>query len=216
VASDIKVNGQTTGQTLYAVVENGAGQIWNTAPPGFEAPMAANIASYAVAMTEEALPGRYRGNFPTGITLAGKYNVAVYQRAGATPVTTDPFVGASDVEWTGAVDLTSTATQARVLTALPATAAAAVGGLVVAPNVANSVLVDTANIVVDGSITLAKMWRGQLAINNGSYTATWPAINTAGTATVTYNNQAGTTEIVSTLTVDSSGRPTGRTETTFN
>jgi len=106
---------------------------------------------------------------------------------------------------------------ARLQLAIPNAAAGAVGGLPVAPNVANSVLLDSANIIVDGTISLAKMWRGQLAINNGVYSATWPPVGTAGTATVTYLRQDGTTtEIVATLTVDSSGRPTARTETTFN
>jgi len=104
----------------------------------------------------------------------------------------------------------------RLQSAIPNAAAGAVGGLPVAPNVANSVLIDSGNIIVDGTVSLAKMWRGQLAIDNGVYSATWPPAGTAGTVTVTYNNQAGTTEIVASVTVDASGRPTARTDTTFN
>lgn len=114
---ELKLNGYPTGATVYAVIENAAGQIWNTSTLAFESYTTANIGAYAVPVTEQATgTGRYRGNFPVGIISAGKYNTTIYQLVGAGPAVSDTFAGSSDLEWTGATDL-SVASTAKTQTA---------------------------------------------------------------------------------------------------
>lgn len=99
MASELKVNGATTGATLYAVIENEAGQLWNGTT--FEAFNAANWATYKVALTEQAGTGRFRANFPAAILSPGVYNIQYRVQAGGSPVVGDANVATDKIEWTG-------------------------------------------------------------------------------------------------------------------
>ena len=89
----------TTGLTLYAVVINSIGQFWNTsATPAFETYNGANWTDYDIALTE-AGAGIYTANMPGA--AAGSYSYAVYERAGASPATTDTLRGTGYLEWSG-------------------------------------------------------------------------------------------------------------------
>jgi hypothetical protein len=104
MANEIKVNGYISGVTVYAVVENAAGQMWRTDTLVFEAHSDGNWNNYAIVLSENGASGRYRGNFPTGINTAGRYNVSTKQRAGGSAVVTDPNVGSADVIWSGTAE----------------------------------------------------------------------------------------------------------------
>ena len=99
---------QPTGRTVYAVIANAAGQIWNTAgTPAFEAITAANWTDYDVALVEQSsTSGIYDGDFPTGINTRGDFTFTCYRRIGASPATTDPVVGVGVVVWTGSALVT--------------------------------------------------------------------------------------------------------------
>jgi len=97
MAGEIQLPYGTSGATLYAVVRNSAGQLWNGS--AFEAYTAANWTTYAVTMTEQGASGFYVGNFP--VTVKGVYNVEARQRAGGSPAVTDPPVGGGSVQWNG-------------------------------------------------------------------------------------------------------------------
>lgn len=89
-----------SGLTLYAVILDSAGQIWNGT--AFEAINSANWATYDIALTESAA-GIYLGDLPA--LDAGIYTYNVYERAGASPATTDVQVGNGWLNWDGAAIL---------------------------------------------------------------------------------------------------------------
>lgn len=91
-----------TGVTLYAQVWNSTGSVWNGS--AFETYATANIANYAITMTEKGTAsGFWAGTFPS--TSAGTYGVVVYQRAGGSPAETDEQVADGNIEWDGSAVL---------------------------------------------------------------------------------------------------------------
>lgn len=116
MAGEIQVRA-TTGRTLYALVWNANGQVWNGAT--FEAYVTANLGNYDVALTEQGTAsGKYLGTFPT--STAGVYVLEAFDRAGASPAETDTLVGtAEDFQWNG--------TSVKNLVVPAATGAAKVG-----------------------------------------------------------------------------------------
>jgi len=93
-----------SGVTLYAVLLNAVGQIYNTVGAAFEAPAAANWTDYDIAMAEAETTGIYRGTMPA--VAAGRYSYYVRLRAGGAPATTDLTVGTGTIEWSGTVEVT--------------------------------------------------------------------------------------------------------------
>lgn len=88
-----------TGRTVYALIRNQAGQIWNgTAMVSY---VSGNYSLYPVTMTEQGTSGYYVGNFPTGITAPGVYNVIMKEQIGGSAAETDPDVDAGEVDWNG-------------------------------------------------------------------------------------------------------------------
>src|SRR5437762_2107467 len=106
MSSELKVNGATSGATIYAVIENEAGQLWKVSTSTFEVFNAANWANYKVALTEQTGTGRFRGNFPTGIKASGLYNVEYRIQSGGTPVVADVVKESRSIDWSGG-ELTS-------------------------------------------------------------------------------------------------------------
>lgn len=88
-----------TGKTVYAVIRNHFGQVWNTAGGAFEAFNASNYTDYDVALTEQGTTGVYAGDFPSAI-VAGVYSLDFRERAGASPAQSDLAVGAGEYDWT--------------------------------------------------------------------------------------------------------------------
>ena len=82
----------TSAQTVYALILNASGQIWNTSTLAFETLTAVDYANYPIAMTEQIashLTGIYEGVFPTGITAAGTYRIFFRQQSGGSPAASD-------------------------------------------------------------------------------------------------------------------------------
>lgn len=87
------------GLTAYAnIISLSSGDIWNGT--SFEAITGANVATYDVAVTETALKGLYKANFPSAIT-AGAYLVVYRAQGGGTPATTDTVIGQDKGVWDG-------------------------------------------------------------------------------------------------------------------
>jgi len=108
-----------TGSTVYGQVVNEAtAQFWNTSgTPAFENYATANIANYAITMTElGTASGVYKGNMPA--VPAGIFTVVYRRRAGGVPAESDPVVHLQSVPWDGAavVTLTSRATATALAT----------------------------------------------------------------------------------------------------
>lgn len=89
-----------TANILYALIFNSTGQVWNGAT--FEAPLAANWATYDIAMTEAATTGIYRASMPA--VAAGVYTVGVRVQAGASPAVGDVVAGTGLIEWDGTAE----------------------------------------------------------------------------------------------------------------
>lgn len=97
MASELQL-AHTPGQTVYAIIRNAAGQVWNGST--FVSQNNSNWGTYAVALTETpANGGFYVGNFPA--VAGGAYSVVAYQQAGGSPAVTDSRIGVGSVAWSG-------------------------------------------------------------------------------------------------------------------
>ena len=85
-----------TGKTIYAILLNTAGQVWNGA--AFVAIAALDWDDYDIPMTEDEA-GIYYANMPAA--SAGVYSYVVYEKAGANPATTDGKLGVGSMQWDG-------------------------------------------------------------------------------------------------------------------
>ncbi len=102
MANELQCNHIISGATLYAVVYNAAGQLWNGST--FETLVVANWTTYDIALTETpASSYRYLGTMPA--VAAGLYSVAVYEQAGAAPAVSDTLVGTGQIHWSGTAEL---------------------------------------------------------------------------------------------------------------
>lgn len=99
MAREIRCQNYTrTGQTLYAVIDF-QGLRWNGA--SFVTPTATDWASYAVAMDEDVDTGHFSANVPAGITVWGRLDYRVFQRASANPALSDWQENEGSILWSG-------------------------------------------------------------------------------------------------------------------
>ncbi len=94
-----------TGKTLYfcAFQPNGdvfltggaSDEVWGTG--GRDAD------NYDEAMTENAPDGHYVGTFT--VTVAGVYQVAIYDQAGASPANSDRAIARGEIYWDGSAEI---------------------------------------------------------------------------------------------------------------
>jgi hypothetical protein len=108
----------TTGQTLYAVRFNSAGEAGLTDGSTFEAwgTEGRGANSYDVGMAEVG-GGCYTGNW--GTTVSGRFTYVVYLQAGGSPADGDTRLGIGNVIWTGTAetfDVTDPCVQAYLAT----------------------------------------------------------------------------------------------------
>lgn len=90
-----------TGSTLYALLFDATGQVYNGST--FAAPGSASWTDYDIAMTEVATAtGIYRASMPA--VAAGAYGWVVRKQAGGSPAASDPTVGAGSIRWTGTAE----------------------------------------------------------------------------------------------------------------
>ena len=92
-----------TGATLYALLFDATGQIYNGST--FGAPSSASWTGYGIAMSEAATAtGIYRADMPA--VAAGAYGWVVRKQAGGSPAVSDIAVGAGSIRWTGTAEET--------------------------------------------------------------------------------------------------------------
>lgn len=99
MAKELQVR-STPGTTVYALLLNSVGQVWNTGTLAFETLDAAHRANYALALTASALTDLFFGDMPT--VPAGAYSYLAYLRLGGSPAQTDIFLGSETLQWDGA------------------------------------------------------------------------------------------------------------------
>ena len=102
-----------TGATIYALVLNTTGSIWNGS--AFETPAAANWGDYDIACAESGTTGLYLGSMPS--LSAGLYSVLFRLQGGDDPATTDVQIGSTSLEWSGTAVTTTAASTSRYATA---------------------------------------------------------------------------------------------------
>lgn len=114
MAGELQVS-SVTGITLYFLIRDRNGNIWNTVTNGFEVFAGANYANYTIAGTEQGTAGYYTGTMPSQIP-AGTYAGLAKRQAGASPAQGDATVGGNNVEWNGSAlaPLSDTATSGQV------------------------------------------------------------------------------------------------------
>jgi hypothetical protein len=91
--------GAGTGNTVYAHVLNSAKRRWNGT--AFEVYSSSNYPNYTIAMTEQGISGVYVGDFPSGVTDSGSYEIYYYIRQDVSPAEGDPVAGVGSVTWDG-------------------------------------------------------------------------------------------------------------------
>ena len=101
MANELVIN-YPTGATLYALLFDATGQVWNGS--AFAAPSSTSWTDYDIAMTEVATAtGVYRGTMPAA--AAGVYGWTVRKQAGGAPAASDVTVGVGRIEWSGAAEI---------------------------------------------------------------------------------------------------------------
>ena len=100
MANEIHID-HASGNTLYAVVRNGVGEVWHAAGQVFETwgtgSRTAN--DYDTNLIDKS-GSRYVGNLDANIP-AGRYSVQVFLQAGANPADGDNLVGSDQIIWSG-------------------------------------------------------------------------------------------------------------------
>jgi hypothetical protein len=100
MANEIHAN-YASGNTLYAVVRNGAGDVWYGVGQTFEVwGMDGHTADdYDLSLTDKG-GNRYVGDFDSNIPT-GRYSIQVFLQAGANPANGDTLVASNDIPWSG-------------------------------------------------------------------------------------------------------------------
>ncbi len=104
MAAEIQAPGPGTGRTLYSVIRDRIGRIWNTSggTGAFEAYNNGVYTDYAISLTEQGGNNYYVGTFPPAI-VPGLYNISAHQQLAGSPAQTDPRVATGTEQWNGSV-----------------------------------------------------------------------------------------------------------------
>lgn len=182
MANELLIN-HTSGSTLYALLFNAIGQIWNG--NSFVEPGSAAWTDYDIAMSEvDVATGIYRGTMPAAV--AGVYSLVVRKQAGGVPAATDGTVGVGSVEWNGTAEvMTSLETPQQVRDAMmlaPSAGAAAAGSVDDhLDDLAAALAEATTNVTVvsavdGGTMTMYRAARFSAALTGLSIPADWTAM----------------------------------------
>lgn len=104
MANELRI-AQGTGSAIYAHIVNAAARRWNGT--SFEVYSSGNYPNYDIPMTEQGTSGVYVGNFPTGITDSGTYEIFYYIQTGGSAAEGDPVAGVGSIVWDGSEAVSS-------------------------------------------------------------------------------------------------------------
>jgi len=106
MANEIHVH-YASGNTLYAVVRNGAGDVWYVTGQSFEVWGTSGRAAddYDINLTDKS-GSKYVGDFDSNIP-AGRYSVQVFLQDGANPADGDTIVASEEILWSGTGKVTA-------------------------------------------------------------------------------------------------------------
>lgn len=112
---------EVTGATVNAIVLTDAGKVWDTVSQAFVSYADADFSRYCVGMSEVPFnSGRYVGDFPSSIAVAGTYTAAIYRQLDETPASSDEQIGAGEIEWSGNASPVTPPVRAIVIQTVPA------------------------------------------------------------------------------------------------
>ena len=105
MANEIHID-YTSGNTLYAVVRNSAGEVWYPAGQAFESwgTGGGTADDYDILLIDKS-GSRYVGDFDVNIP-AGEYSVQVFLQTGIGPADGDSLVGGGEIMWSGTGEVT--------------------------------------------------------------------------------------------------------------
>jgi hypothetical protein len=98
MADTLQVQHTASGATLYALIRDADGAVWNGL--AFEAYLTANLSNYDIALTEQGTASRYYTAAMPALA-AGRYSVVVFVQAGGAPAETDTVAATGLGEWDG-------------------------------------------------------------------------------------------------------------------
>jgi len=106
MANEIHVD-YSSGNTLYAIVRNVAGDVWYIAGQVFEAwgTESRDADDYDISLTDKD-GCRYVGDFDGNIP-SGRYSIQIFLQAGANPADGDTLVGSDEIVWSGSGNITA-------------------------------------------------------------------------------------------------------------
>jgi len=89
-----------SGNNLYAIVRRPSdGKVWDVAGGDWATWSDGNIDNYDIALTDKS-GDFYTADFPTHANVgAGRFEVALFLRAGASPATSDNLIGRGIIAW---------------------------------------------------------------------------------------------------------------------
>jgi hypothetical protein len=95
-----------SGNVVYAVIRNAAGQVWNPSTESFEdwGTDGHNVDDYDLPLTDKG-GSRYVGNFGSDVP-AGRYTIQAFLQAGDNPAEGDTLIAAGKIIWCGSGELT--------------------------------------------------------------------------------------------------------------
>jgi hypothetical protein len=106
MSNEIHIN-YASGNTIYAVIRDIAGQVWNPSTEAFEdwGMDGHNANDYNLPLSDKA-GSRYVGDFDADVP-AGRYTIQAFLQAGDNPADGDAFVGTIAIIWHGNGELTT-------------------------------------------------------------------------------------------------------------
>lgn len=106
MANEIQTD-YASGNTLYAVVRNIAGDVWYAAGQVFETwgTDSRDADDYDIALIDKD-GSRYVGDFNCNI-LPGRYSIQIFFQVGANPVDGDTLVRSDEIVWSGSGKITA-------------------------------------------------------------------------------------------------------------
>lgn len=106
MANEIHAN-YASGNTLYAVIRNCAGDVWYIAGQSFEewGTNSRTADDYDISLTDKS-GSQYVGDFDNNLP-AGRYSVQVFLQGGANPVDGDTLITSDEILWSGTGKVTA-------------------------------------------------------------------------------------------------------------
>lgn len=155
------------GKTVYFLLRNSVGQIWNGA--NFVAYATADYANYDIAAVEQGTAsGYYVADFPS--IAAGVYYSVAKERAGGVPVETDISIGWGNIDWGGTGPFVLASGTVYLASGHPTTLYSGQIAQVYSGNLSGQqVNLLSGNEVAVVSGTRVNTWSGQVYVASGSF-----------------------------------------------